>query len=320
MIWAQYRAVVLPIWTQRRTGTAVRPPRPPGSGTRIGTPGASRGDLGRVGGTSGFMTFVIGTGATTSLPEGPGRPETRAMTTENVITCRGLRFAYGSTEVIRGIDLTVGRGDLFALLGTNGAGKTTALELLLGERPAGGGTVRILGRDPWLARRAVATRVGVVPQDGGCAPDLTVRETLRLWLRLRGCPAAAVRATELLDEVRLAPQAARRVRQLSGGERRRLDLAVALCGDPALLMLDEPTSGLDPESRRHTWQLLRDRSQRGTTILFTTHYLEEADALADRVAIMDAGHVALCAPTAQLRRSGSLAETFHRIAGAEVSA
>jgi ABC-2 type transport system ATP-binding protein len=264
------------------------------------------------------MTFVISPGAGPSLPRHHGRAETRPMTTESVIACTGLRFAYGRAEVIRGLDLTVGRGDLFALLGTNGAGKTTAMELLLGERRAGGGTIRVLGHDPWPARRTLAGQVGVVMQESGCAPDLTVVETVRLWLRLRGGRDVAGPAAALLDEVRLTRRAARRVRQLSGGERRRLDLAVALCGDPPLLILDEPTSGLDPQSRRDTWQVLRDRSRRGTTILFTTHYLEEAEELADRVAIMDAGRLALCAETAEVRRSGSLTEVFHRIAGSEM--
>jgi ABC-2 type transport system ATP-binding protein len=240
------------------------------------------------------------------------------MTSHSVIDCSGLRFSYGETEVIRGLDLAVGRGELFALLGTNGAGKTTALELLLGERRAGAGTIRVLGRDP-SARRALAGEVGVVMQESGCAPDLRVGETLRLWLRLRGCRDAAGLAVALLDEVGLTGRATRRVRQLSGGERRRLDLAVALCGDPPLLILDEPTSGLDPQSRRDTWQVLRNRSRRGTTILFTTHYLEEAETLARRVAIMDAGRLALCAPTDEVRRSGSLTEVFHRIAGSVVN-
>jgi ABC-2 type transport system ATP-binding protein len=240
------------------------------------------------------------------------------MTSQSVIDCTGLRFAYGGTEVIRGLDLTVGRGDLFALLGTNGAGKTTALELLLGERRAAGGTIRVLGHDP-SARRALAGEVGVVMQESGCAPDLTVGETLRLWLRLRGRRDVARTTAALLDEVGLTLRATRRVRQLSGGERRRLDLAVALCGDPPLLILDEPTSGLDPQSRRDAWQVLRNRSRRGTTILFTTHYLEEAETPADRVAIMDAGRLALCAATAEVRRSGSLTEVFHRIAGSGVN-
>lgn len=240
------------------------------------------------------------------------------MTSQSVIECTGLRFAYGETEVIRGLDLVVGRGDLFALLGTNGAGKTTALELLLGERRAGGGAVRVLGREPCTARRTLAGEVGVVMQESGCAPDLRVGETLRLWLRLRGRRDVAGAAASLLDEVGLARLATRRVRQLSGGERRRLDLAVALCGDPPLLILDEPTSGLDPQSRRDTWQVLRNRSRGGTTILFTTHYLEEAETLAGRVAIMDAGRVALCAATAEVRRSGSLTEVFHRIAASGV--
>jgi ABC-2 type transport system ATP-binding protein len=234
---------------------------------------------------------------------------------EPVASCEGLRFSYGRAEVIRGVDLDVRRGELFALLGTNGAGKTTAMELLLGHRRPTGGTIRVLGRDPYRDRRSLAADVGVVLQEGGCAPELTVAETVRLWLRLHRRRHVVRAAGALLEEVQLRHRAAVRVRQLSGGERRRLDLAVALCGEPQLLLLDEPTSGLDPQSRAHTWAVLRERLRRGITILVTTHYLEEAEALADRVAIMHAGEVAVVGTVAEVRQSGSLADAFHRIAG-----
>jgi ABC-2 type transport system ATP-binding protein len=233
----------------------------------------------------------------------------------NAITCAGVRFAYSRSEVVCGVDLSVGRGELFALLGTNGAGKTTTLELILGQRRPAGGTVRVLGRDPYAARRSLAAEVGVVPQDSGCAPDLTVAETVRLWLRLHRRGRAGPLADGLLGELDLDHRAGVRVRQLSGGERRRLDLAVALCGDPGLLVLDEPTTGLDPRSRQRTWELLRERCRRGTTILLTTHYLEEAEALAGRVAIMDRGRVAFTGATTEVGGPGALAAAFHRIAG-----
>lgn len=223
----------------------------------------------------------------------------------NPIACEGLRFSYGAARVVCDVELTVGEGEMFALLGTNGAGKTTLLELLLGHRLPSSGTVRLLGRDPARERRSLAAELGVVPQDSGCVPDLTVTETVRLWLRLHRRRQVSRAVTELLAAGGLEHRASVRVRQLSGGERRRLDLAVALCGEPRLLVLDEPTSGLDPQSRQHTWALLRSRQQAGTTIMFTTHYLQEAEKEADRMAIMDRGRVALTGPA-------ELATTFHR--------
>jgi ABC-2 type transport system ATP-binding protein len=233
----------------------------------------------------------------------------------NPISCQSLRFAYGHTEVVRGVDLEVLPGELFALLGTNGAGKTTTMDLLLGQRRPDTGTIRLLGRDPCRDRRRLAAEVGVLPQDGGCAPDLTAAETVRLWLRLHRRPDLRRTAAGLLAEVDLEHRADLRVGRLSGGEQRRLDLAVALCGAPRLLLLDEPTTGLDPESRARTWALLRALRERGTTILLTTHYLEEAEALADRIAIMDAGRVAFIGTVAEAGGAGSLDATFHRIAG-----
>ena len=205
----------------------------------------------------------------------------------DAVTCRQVRFSYGGTEVLRGANLDVARGELLALLGVNGAGKTSLLELLTGHRRPATGTVRLLGRDPHRERRHLTADVGVMLQECGLAPDLTVAETVRLWQRLHDRPPT----TALLTELRLDALAAVRVRQLSGGERRRLDLAVALTGDPSLLLLDEPTSGLDPESRAHTWEVLRARLRAGGTILFTTHYLEEAREHADRIATLAEGRI-----------------------------
>ena len=205
----------------------------------------------------------------------------------DAVTCRQVRFSYGGTEVLRGADLDVARGELLALLGVNGAGKTSLLELLTGHRRPTAGTVRLLGRDPYRERRRLTADVGVMLQECGLAPDLTVAETVRLWQRLHDRPPT----TALLTELRLDALAAVRVRQLSGGERHRLDLAVALTGDPSLLLLDEPTSGLDPESRAHTWDVLRARLRAGGTILFTTHYLEEAREHADRIATLAEGRI-----------------------------
>jgi ABC-2 type transport system ATP-binding protein len=189
--------------------------------------------------------------------------------------------------VLRGADLDVARGELLVLLGVNGAGKTSLMEVLTGHRRPTAGTVRLLGRDPHRDRRRLAADVGVMLQEGGLAPDLTVAETVRLWQRLHDRPPT----TTLLTELRLDALAAVRVRQLSGGERRRLDLAVALAGEPSLLLLDEPTSGLDPESRAHTWAVLGARRRAGCTILFTTHYLEEAREHADRIAVLAEGRI-----------------------------
>ena len=205
-----------------------------------------------------------------------------------MISCAGLRYSYRRFEAVAGVDLEVGRGELFALLGTNGAGKTSTMDLIRGHLRPAAGTVRVLGRDPARSRRELAPLVGVVPQESGFAPALTVAETLRLWSRLAGHPASP----DALDEVGLEDRAGVAVRHLSGGERRRLDLAVALAGDPPLLLLDEPTTGLDPEGRDDLWALVRRRVEEGVTVLLTTHYLEEAEAYADRFAILHRGRVA----------------------------
>ncbi|KUN81668.1 ABC transporter ATP-binding protein [Streptomyces griseoruber] len=211
-------------------------------------------------------------------------------TNEHVIEVTGLRRVYGGGfEAVRGISFHVERGEIFALLGTNGAGKTSTVELLEGLARPDAGRLRVLGHDPYTERAAVRPRTGVMLQEGGFPSELTVAETARMW---GGCVSGARPVGEALALVGLAGRADVRVKQLSGGERRRLDLALALLGDPEVLFLDEPTTGLDAEGRRDTWDLVRALRASGTTVLLTTHYLEEAEQLADRLAILHQGRIA----------------------------
>ncbi|GGU25393.1 multidrug ABC transporter ATP-binding protein [Streptomyces daghestanicus] len=207
-----------------------------------------------------------------------------------MIEVTGLRRVYGGGfEAVRGIGFTVRRGEIFALLGTNGAGKTSTVELLEGLAPPTAGRIRVLGHDPYTERAAVRPRTGVMLQEGGFPSELTVAETARMWA---GCVSGARPVAEVLDLVGLGAKTGTRVKQLSGGQRRRLDLAMALLGSPEVLFLDEPTTGLDAEGRRDTWELARALRDSGTTVLLTTHYLEEAENLADRLAIMHEGRIA----------------------------
>jgi len=212
----------------------------------------------------------------------------RATEAETVIEVEGLRRSYGALEAVRGVSLRVSRGELFALLGTNGAGKTTTIEVLEGLQPPNAGRVRVLGLDPVGDRSTVRRRTGMMLQSGGFTGTLTVRETVELWRSLTPGPRATSEALDLVD-LRERDDVA--VDQLSGGERRRLELALAVLGRPELLFLDEPTSGMDPASRRRTWEVVRELRRGGATVLLTTHYLEEAEALADRVAIMHEGSI-----------------------------
>jgi ABC-2 type transport system ATP-binding protein len=217
---------------------------------------------------------------------------------EHVIEVTDLRRVYGGGfEAVRGITFSVRRGEVFALLGTNGAGKTSTVELLEGLAPASGGRVRVLGHDPYRERAAVRPRTGVMLQEGGIPSELTVAETARMWA---GCTSGARPVAEALALVGLERRATVRVKQLSGGERRRLDLALALLGEPEVLFLDEPTTGLDAEGRRDTWELVRALRDGGTTVLLTTHYLEEAEGLADRLAIMSEGRIAVTGTPAEV--------------------
>ena len=206
------------------------------------------------------------------------------------VRVRGLRRTYGrgadAYDAVRGIDLDVATGSITALLGTNGAGKTSTLEVLEGLHRADGGTVEVLGLDPVRDRAQVRCQTGVLLQTSGFSGDLTVTETLRMW---SATVTGARPVQEALDMLDLTHRSGTRVRALSGGEVRRLDLACTLLGHPTLVMLDEPTTGLDPESRRDVWRLLRGLRESGCTVLLTTHYLDEAEALADRLEIMHAG-------------------------------
>jgi ABC-2 type transport system ATP-binding protein len=204
------------------------------------------------------------------------------------ITVRGLRKRYGSHEAVRGIDLEVGRGEIFAFLGPNGAGKTTTVEILEGFRRPSDGAVQVLGTDPWHAPAAWRSRIGIVLQESAAEPGLTARECLELYAGYHRAPRSV---SETLDLVGLGDQAEERATELSGGQRRRLDVALALIGDPELVFLDEPTTGFDPAARRAAWDVIDDLRELGKTIFLTTHYMEEVERLADRVAVLRAGQI-----------------------------
>jgi ABC-2 type transport system ATP-binding protein len=223
------------------------------------------------------------------------------MHNDSIITVEGLHRSYGvgrtTFDAVRGVDLHVRRGELFALLGTNGAGKTSLLEVVEGITPATGGRVRVFGLDPYRNRARVRPRTGIMLQEAGFPSDLTTAETARMWAGTLGYPMPV---TEALELVGLRGRAAVPVKSLSGGERRRLDLALALLGRPELLFLDEPTTGLDAQSRHDTWGLVRRLLDDGTTVVLTTHYLEEAERLADRLAIMHDGRIVRTGTVADL--------------------
>ena len=204
------------------------------------------------------------------------------------IRVTGLRKRYGELEAVRGIDFEVAEGECFALLGPNGAGKTTTVEILEGYRDRDAGDVEVLGLDPRRGGRDLRERIGIVLQSSGHFRELTVREVLELF----GGYYPRPRATgEVIDLVGLGEKAGARVKTLSGGQQRRLDLALGLVGDPDLLFLDEPTTGFDPSARRRSWELIESLRELGKTILLTTHYMDEAQNLADRVAIIVAGRI-----------------------------
>ena len=205
-----------------------------------------------------------------------------------VISVRGLRKSYGAIEAVREIDLEVGRGEIFAFLGPNGAGKTTTVEILEGYRERNGGQVEVLGLDPARANRAWRRRVGIVLQECRLEPKLSVRETLQMFAGYYERPRD-VDAT--IDLVGLAEKAEERAGRLSGGQQRRLDVGVALIGDAELLFLDEPTTGFDPSARRHFWEVVSGLRELGKTVFLTTHYMEEAQTLADRVAVIADGRI-----------------------------
>jgi len=204
------------------------------------------------------------------------------------IEIEGLVKRYGGLEAVAGLSLTVAEGEVFALLGPNGAGKTTTVEILEGHRRRDEGTVSVLGTDPASGDRAFRERIGIVLQSSGIDRQLTVSEVLRLYAPMYPHPMPV---DEVMEIVGLTPKADARVGTLSGGQVRRLDLALGVVGDPDLIFLDEPTTGFDPSARRRSWDLIDGLRQLGKTILLTTHYMDEAQHLADRVAVMSAGRI-----------------------------
>jgi ABC-2 type transport system ATP-binding protein len=204
------------------------------------------------------------------------------------VSVKGLRMSYGSHEAVRGIDFEIESGEVFGLLGPNGAGKTTTVEILEGYRIRTAGEVTVLDEDPQHASRAFRERVGVVLQSSSLYPSLTARESLAVFA---GYYARPRDVDEVVALVGLSEKADARVRTLSGGQQRRLDLGLALVGDPDLIFLDEPTTGFDPAARRTAWETIRGLRRLGKTILLTTHYLDEAEQLADRVAVLREGKI-----------------------------
>lgn len=216
---------------------------------------------------------------------------------ELAIDVRGLRKSYGSFEAVKGIDLQVPRGAVFSLLGPNGAGKTSTVEILEGHRARSAGRVSVLGHDPGKNERAFKTRIGIVLQETAVERFLTVAETIQ---RFRGFYPNPRPLDEIIEVVGLGAKRNERVKKLSGGQQRRLDVAVGLAGDPELLFLDEPTSGFDPSARRNAWDMITNLKELGKTVFLTTHYMDEAQQLADRVAIIMGGEIVAEGPPGQL--------------------
>jgi ABC-2 type transport system ATP-binding protein len=215
------------------------------------------------------------------------------------IVVRGLVMSYGRVQVLSGVGFEVRKGEIFCLLGPNGAGKTTTLEILEGFRRPAAGTVRVLGFDPSVQAQAskLRERAGIVLQECGFPRQARVGELIDLW---RGYYPAPRPRRDLLDVVELAAAEHKQVRHLSGGQRRRLDVALALAGDPDLIFLDEPTTGFDPEARRRLWAAVENLRRLGKTVLLTTHYLDEAERLADRIAILRGGRIELTGTTQEV--------------------
>lgn len=220
-----------------------------------------------------------------------------------VVVVEGLSKDYGSLRAVDDLSFTIERGEVFALLGPNGAGKTTTVEILEGHRSRSAGTVRVLGFDPASGGRAYRDRIGIVLQEAGFDEEFTVRELVSLYANLYSNRRDVA---EVIDRVGLTDKADARTKTLSGGQRRRLDLALGLVGTPELLFLDEPTTGFDPSARRRAWDLVASLRDQGTTIVLTTHYMEEAERLADRVAVIQSGRlVALDTPANLVRTEGA---------------
>jgi ABC-2 type transport system ATP-binding protein len=235
--------------------------------------------------------------------------------TEPAISVEGLHKSYGAYEAVRGVDFEIATGEVFGLLGPNGAGKTTTVEILEGYRTRDAGEVSVLGVDPGKAGLDWRQRIGVVLQSSGMYPNLTVAESLALFAGYYERPRDV---DEVVGLVGLAEKRDARVRTLSGGQERRLDLGLGLIGDPEVLFLDEPTTGFDPAARRHAWDVIRSLRRLGKTILLTTHYLDEAEQLADRVAVLREGSIVAIGRPAELSGSAPPTEISYRRDGEEV--
>jgi ABC-2 type transport system ATP-binding protein len=225
----------------------------------------------------------------------------------DAIEARGLTMSYGGRQVLKGVDFAVREGEVFCLLGPNGAGKTTTVEILEGFRQRTGGTVSVLGMDPQAQSCRLRERIGIVLQECGFPRQAKVAELINSW---RGYYRNPRGLEELLHVVQLTGDANVQVRRLSGGQRRRLDLALALAGDPDLIFLDEPTTGFDPESRRRCWSAVENLRALGKTIVLTTHYLDEAERLADRVAILQGGRIQVTGTVRHVARQAGVKTTI----------
>ena len=234
----------------------------------------------------------------------------------SVLLVEGLAKAYGSVRAVRDVSFEVGAGEVFGLLGPNGAGKTTTVEILEGYRERTSGIVSVLGHDPGQRPRALRESVGIVLQGGGMYRHVTVREAVEHWAALYPAPRDV---DEVIDLAGLGGKEHERTRRLSGGQLRRLDFALALVGDPELIFLDEPTTGFDPAARRAAWQTVRSLADLGKTVLLTTHYLDEAQALCDRVAIMKDGRILTVGPPAELGEGALYRVAWREASGALVS-
>ncbi|MFC4534401.1 ABC transporter ATP-binding protein [Sphaerisporangium dianthi] len=234
--------------------------------------------------------------------------------TQTAVKVRGLTKRYREVRAVDGIDLTIAEGEVFAILGPNGAGKSTTVEILEGYRRRDAGEVSVLGVDPAHPTRQWRDRIGIVLQTANDTAELTVRETVR---HFAGYYPTAGDPDEVIARVGLTEQAGKRIRQLSGGQRRRVDVALGIVGRPRLLFLDEPTTGFDPEARRRFWELIEDLARDGTTIVLTTHYLDEAEALANRVAVIAQGRIVAEGRPATLGGRASAKATVSWLEGGE---
>jgi ABC-2 type transport system ATP-binding protein len=233
----------------------------------------------------------------------------------SAVTVRGLRKRYGELEALKGIDFELRTGEVFGLLGPNGAGKTTTIEILEGYRPRDGGEVEVLGMDPAAAGLDWRGRIGVVLQSSAMYETLTVGESLAQFAGYYPQPRPV---DEVIALIGLEEKREARVRRLSGGQRRRLDLGLALIGDPELIFLDEPTTGFDPGARRRAWETIRSLRELGKTILLTTHYLDEVEQLADRVAVLREGQIVATGTPQELTSAAPATEIRYRDTGREV--